>query len=468
MGGTPVNRKEQGCNPVSSNCIVWQGPDIECINLCKGDTISDVVFKLATELCEVLETLKVSSYDLTCLDVCPAPESFTELIQLLIERICTCCNAESSTATEVTATSQVTVGKAFRTTDSKGDTVTTMTVEDYATAIASKLVEAVSELATVKASVANHEERISQLEEDVAAISIPTIPSTLVSDVDTLESTVAQLKAATGEANAIFAAAAQQPAGLNDDDRLGGASGAMSTISGWKTSIQNLSDSFNNIWLTISDLRAAIKNIYAQFPTACSTIKLAMTAEVSGTDLILYITGTIPASFAQCLSTGTKFTIRDTDGNELVQSLDLLATLNDVAGYTIPLGATSLNAALDFDIVGDICLKNSEAECQSVLSYYLANSVAVPSPLTVSALVANELEYSFTQTAAGTFGYVVQLYDSTGATLVASQSETIAMGGTATNSFTGLTAGTTYKMRIKVTSGTKVAYGAFVTQTTLP
>ena len=41
-----------GCNNTSSNCVIWQGPDLTCVNICNGDTISDVVAKLAEQLCE--------------------------------------------------------------------------------------------------------------------------------------------------------------------------------------------------------------------------------------------------------------------------------------------------------------------------------------------------------------------------------------------------------------------------------
>jgi hypothetical protein len=33
----PTNT-QRGCTPLSSNCVIWQGPDISCINLCKGPT----------------------------------------------------------------------------------------------------------------------------------------------------------------------------------------------------------------------------------------------------------------------------------------------------------------------------------------------------------------------------------------------------------------------------------------------
>jgi len=85
----PLNLDNKPCSPISSNCVVWQGPDIPCIHLCTGDTVSDVVHKLATELCEVLETLKVSNYDLTCFStISCGPENFQELVQFILDQLC--------------------------------------------------------------------------------------------------------------------------------------------------------------------------------------------------------------------------------------------------------------------------------------------------------------------------------------------------------------------------------------------
>ena len=81
----PLNLDNSPCSPISSNCVIWQGPDIPCIKLCAGDTVSDVVHKLATELCTIMETLKVSNYDLACFNLvaCP-PSNFEELIDLYL------------------------------------------------------------------------------------------------------------------------------------------------------------------------------------------------------------------------------------------------------------------------------------------------------------------------------------------------------------------------------------------------
>ena len=48
---TNSSNTTNGCDSISSNCVIWQGPDISCINLCNGDTISDVTAKLAELVC---------------------------------------------------------------------------------------------------------------------------------------------------------------------------------------------------------------------------------------------------------------------------------------------------------------------------------------------------------------------------------------------------------------------------------
>jgi len=46
------NNKSTPCSVISSNCVSWQGPDIPCIGLCKGDTVTDVVAKLGELVCD--------------------------------------------------------------------------------------------------------------------------------------------------------------------------------------------------------------------------------------------------------------------------------------------------------------------------------------------------------------------------------------------------------------------------------
>lgn len=87
---TQSNTNQAGCSPVSSNCVIWQGPDIPCIQLCKGDSISDVTAKLAQKICDLVDQFDITTFDTTCLNpVCPNLDNAHDLIQYLVEKICT-------------------------------------------------------------------------------------------------------------------------------------------------------------------------------------------------------------------------------------------------------------------------------------------------------------------------------------------------------------------------------------------
>ena len=107
-GGLPINSSKankQGCAPVSSNCVIWSGPDLKCISLCKGDSISDVAYKIAVELCAVMTSLDISDYELGCLvadNSSTEPKDIKELIESMISHICA---LEESTGSSTTAAS---------------------------------------------------------------------------------------------------------------------------------------------------------------------------------------------------------------------------------------------------------------------------------------------------------------------------------------------------------------------------
>jgi hypothetical protein len=136
----PINLDNSPCSPISSNCVIWQGPDIPCIKLCRGDTISDVIDKLAKELCNIMELLDVNGYDLSCFDLASCkPQNIQELIQFLIERICAleavdaAVAATPSTTVSTRSTSAdalVTVASCFVV-----GTTTVMPVSEYAIAM---------------------------------------------------------------------------------------------------------------------------------------------------------------------------------------------------------------------------------------------------------------------------------------------------------------------------------------------
>jgi hypothetical protein len=177
----PINLDNSPCSPISSNCVIWQGPDIPCIKLCRGDTISDVIHKLAIELCNIMDLLDVNGYDLSCFDLASCkPQNIQELIQFLIERICALEAVDAAAAaTPTTSVNQarsasadtlVTVASCFVV-----GTTTVMPVAEYAIAMGIRICSIIDQISAINLQINNLDIRVTTLETTPAPIfTIPT------------------------------------------------------------------------------------------------------------------------------------------------------------------------------------------------------------------------------------------------------------------------------------------------------
>jgi hypothetical protein len=140
----PLNYDNSPCNPTSSNCVVWQGPNLDCIKLCTGDTVSDVIANLATELCNVMDELSITNYDLSCFNLVGCkPETYQELLQFLINKVCTCCNIPAPvTEPEEIKQDLITVAPCFVV-----NGITNMSLIDYVTAIGLRICDILDQIA---------------------------------------------------------------------------------------------------------------------------------------------------------------------------------------------------------------------------------------------------------------------------------------------------------------------------------
>lgn len=86
----PTDHRSDMSNPMSSSLVIWDGPDIPCLDLCKGDTIEKVVYDLAMYVCSLLDEVKIDNIDFSCLLQVndKTPKDLSELIQLLVDKVC--------------------------------------------------------------------------------------------------------------------------------------------------------------------------------------------------------------------------------------------------------------------------------------------------------------------------------------------------------------------------------------------
>ena len=267
----PLNLDNKPCSPISSNCVVWQGPDIPCIELCTGDTVSDVVSQMATELCTILDTLKVSNYDLTCfnLQAC-GPEDFQALIQFLIEKICENEGIVPETKDVPTCPDcVVSVAECFVTGNQ-----TTMQLVDYVQLIGEKVCSLVTSILEIEAQITSIVDRVIVLENaPPPTFTIPqvaltecnlsatvTAPGSYDVDVllgalinDSIYGYCALINATGLPADIIGAVASQEPC-ITEATTSVDKGTPYGAEPGWADEPNTVADAISNIWIVLCDM----------------------------------------------------------------------------------------------------------------------------------------------------------------------------------------------------------------------
>jgi len=281
----PLNYDNSPCSLTSSNCVIWQGPDLHCIKLCTGDTVSDVIANLATELCTVMDQLSITNYDLSCFDLVGCkPETYQELLQFLIEQICL---SQGLSTTDTTAKSDnvlITVAPCFIV-----NGVTVMTLIDYVTAIGLKICDIIDQIAVINNTLNEYNIRITTLEN--ASVPTYTLPEILVTCVltpgsypidevlDALmnnsTSGYCALLTATGTPVALTNAVLKQCI-TNTDLQLSTGT-AYSTNPNWVSPYTTVASTIQNLWVVVCDIYNYLEDVITVQDTNTVNLTLSST-----------------------------------------------------------------------------------------------------------------------------------------------------------------------------------------------
>lgn len=465
--------KQAGCAPMSSNCIVWQGRDLPCISLCKGDTITDVVEKLADELCDLMDMFDLDNYDLSCFNnEVPQIKTFDELIQKILDKICDLEDITPGGGTITPSTCPedciVDIATCFYFENETGDTVTTMSLTDYITAIGNKLCKLIDDVTGLTISV-------EQLQDDVTAIDsrVDTIEATYVKDPDldytntatldpsltprfvtlgvkTIEDAFVAHMNAVGLTTKIYQSMFKGVE-LADLDALS-RTGTYQGLSGWITTMTSLSDSYNNMWIVIKDLRDAVDYLQKNNSlNACGLIKYNFRTELDVSDpsnptVVFYLDGSQGLTpYRDSDSSGASFTITDSDGNSTTAKLNIISTAANPAGYSYNLAPTSVDETKDLTIELSALLYNPSTN--TTCEHLLHSVIRIQDPCTGVTLTPGSTSIEYEVTILSGYTYIVDLYEESG--IVAIQSMTINTASpTFTGTFTGLTASTDYEVQV--------------------
>lgn len=400
---TKSNTADKGCSPVSSNCVIWQGPDLGCIDLCNGDAISDVMYKVATKLCTIQTSLDLSNLDLSCLvsfcsatNPAPTTKTLSAVLDFIIDKVC-CLNTAianlpggSSSYTEPNLALPTCLQYADPAT---GQTITQLVHNQYTLRLGNQFCSLKATVDGHTTTLATYNTRITALE-NAPGVSLPTVtpncilpatPTAMNVVLDKLEEEYCGLRSVLGANTALTASIAQQCQGLGASPALS-TSGTISSLTGWNTNSTTIASAVQNLWVVLCDMRQTIydlKNAAGQ--TDCSAFLLGFTAAANEarTQVTVFFNGggtVIPAGFANCTAQGSKITIKDASGKTYTDYVNLLTAVTDNDGITYTVSGAALNTSQAYTITVEGCLTKNGNTCSKTATY----TVSVPCPIITS------------------------------------------------------------------------------------
>lgn len=281
-------------NPVTTKCVVWDGPDITCLDgttLCKGQNVETTLFTLATKLCEIYTALSLEDIN-TCINnindgtsVSIGPtSSIKEVFSAIIKKVCT-LDGRVQTLEDTPCLEQVAIVPACLRTQavvypSYNPVTFTLPLQYYAELVANSVCGLLIDITALQTNANVINQQIDDLWTALQACSantqnfvLPTCtynwaispngdPVTIQTAYSWLEADYCTLRGLVGTNTEITTAVNSQCASLGSETTLApGLGGTMSTLPGWSNNPITISDAITNMWLTVCDMRSYISDV---------------------------------------------------------------------------------------------------------------------------------------------------------------------------------------------------------------
>ena len=461
-----------GCDNISSNCVIWQGPDIACINLCSGDSVSEVVSKLATEVCTLITSgvtanPNLTGLDLSCLNIPgTTPTQIVPVLQAMVVQICanTASKAQPAAALPV-----MTLPVCLQYNDASGNPVTQLPLDQFATRIANQVCLNLTAIGIIQTTLTSYNTRLNTLEACVLPCSgavveakvIPTciLPSTLTNVsvlLLALEARFCALETAVGLPAAILGTIGQTSL-TNASAQLTNPGSNYGSIGGWNSSPANLAQTVQNAWVVIDDMYTAIASIQLNCcPSGCDSVIFGYTTtnslnsagEIQGINFN-FQTSSIPAAFNDCAGS-TVITITDSNSVAVTSVVNVSNLQNVAAGTLINIPSLNTNNSLNVSVA--FCATDAIDTCSETKTSVIAGVVPCPASVAVSAITATGATATFQNLLGSTAVYVIDVLDVSTGNVAATYTQNNPTASVS-HAFTGLTAGTNYSIRETITIG---------------
>lgn len=364
-----------GCtSSQSSDCVVWAGPDMECLGLTTGMSITDVEHIIACKLCDIIDELDLKDLDLSCLvanpTVADADKKLKLILQLLLENQCTLKDLIDAAGGGSDSCCDLTLNlKCLKKLDEFENEIP-QDLNQVLQSLVNEVCLQKDEITALQAQANDLQDQIDNLPGPGDPYTLPNI-TTCVSVSQPLDQATILLatdyctyKTKVGTPVQIQTAIAQQCPDLNT---------TLGSTSGWNIAPQNMAQSFANLWIAYCNLLDRVKAIENTCcaPT-CDKIKIGFTIEFDSDNATVTLDFTsgagtlIPSGFVDC---GSVLTITDHNGASGTYS-SLNITQNGIVG---PLSIAGLaSGTLIFAFKTKFCLLATDGTvimtCQDCIS----------------------------------------------------------------------------------------------------
>ena len=415
------------CDPISSNCVIWQGPDIPCIEICNGDTISDVTAKMAELLCDILEGTclcdpDMTSVDIKCLDTLPP---FDQTVQGITGAIITyICNLTPGTTEEQICS----VPNCFATHILLDPLITQLPICDFANELANYVCIVRDTLNSLQTQITINETDIDWIKTHCCEtnLELPTMKSVCVMGdnislfpmdliLHELESAycgyIPYVGTIDNDINPALAAQCISSANYtlnNPNAKYPG------EYPDWIDAPSNLAQSTQDLWVVVCDMHMAMLGMMANCcPKPCEGIIYDFTAQMVGAGVlnINWNLSDFPPPIQDCNygqpNVGSVVTVNDENGHTKVVTLQPVQNEASAAGQDIDVSSLDLT---NFTVTVEFCVNDGPNVCTKTVIKTVAAYLICPSPVTLTPTPVT-CAYGFNGTTTDDVTYQIEIFD---------------------------------------------------------
>lgn len=368
----------KGCKGAQSgsNCVIWTGQPIPALGIEQGDTMSEIVCTLATQIVDLSAPLDLTSVSIQCLidnlgASEPATRTVASLLQVVIDSNCNLyqmLQAAIATINNETPVLTLNLG-CLATYDVYGNPLP-YTEASVLQTLLNTACGTQTTLNALSGTVTALQASVSALQA-VKPYTEPTLTSCLYSGrqtSDALQVTAAAVctyMSQVGQSTDISTAMAQLPTAFTQIYGL---------KSGWILNPSNLAQSYNNLAIVVADLYNQVTTIN----TTCCQINcddvivdfdIKLSSDRTMATLYFAAKTSIPPGFTQVNPLGSKLVITDSLGDEYDTYINVLAQATNPDGITIDLNSSSIDPSADYTFGMSVSLTNGTLTCTKCISH---------------------------------------------------------------------------------------------------